>query len=439
MTLESLEKQFELPLPAMRQIIEAFHSEMEGGLAADNGGSLKMIPTYVEMPTGKERGRYIALDLGGTNFRVLELTLKGNRRTDGDSMMKFVLGEEHITGSAETFFGFIADSVKIFLKKHKAPADSPLNLGFTFSFPIRQTGLAGGILIEWTKGFNVKGVVGQDVVRLLREAFKRGEIDNINISALVNDTVGTLVAKGYEDPDCDIGVIIGTGTNACYPERMSGIKKWRGPKTRSGRMIINIEWGNFNKLASTSYDRQLDGESDNPGQQILEKMVSGMYLGEIARLVLKEMAEEGALSCGLIPLLRNKKGFETEYMSVIEADKTGDLKTTGDLLSKLGSPVVSVSDRRAFKEVCRLVSRRGARISASCIAAIITRIDPSLSKTHTVAVDGAVFEKHPTFANNMREGLREIFPPKTRRVKLALAKDGSGKGAAIIAAVAANR
>ena len=296
MVTENLEKLFELPLPEMEKIIETFMTDMARGLAGENS-SLKMIPTYVGMPTGNEKGRFIALDLGGTNFRVLELTLGGGRKIGRTNMMKFALGKEQITGSAEIFFDFIADSVKIFLRKYKIPDTAKINLGFTFSFPIRQTGIASGILICWTKGFEARGVVGNDVVGLMNEAFARRGIKNVKISALVNDTVGTLVAKSYEDPDCDVGVIIGTGTNACYPE---------------ARTIINIEWGNFNKLTSTVYDRQLDEESDNPGEQILEKMVSGMYMGEVTRLILRDLATKAQLSCGPIPILLKKKSFETE-------------------------------------------------------------------------------------------------------------------------------
>lgn len=43
--------------------------------------------------------------------------------------------------------------------------------------------------------------------------------------ALINDTVGTLVAASYESHgQCDIGVIIGTGTNASYLETTKNIK-----------------------------------------------------------------------------------------------------------------------------------------------------------------------------------------------------------------------
>ena len=192
--LPELERLFELSRPAMDKIIKSFHLDMAGGLAGKES-SLKMIPTYVEMPGGNEKGRFIALDLGGTNFRVLELTLKGSRRMASPRIMKFALEKRHMNGSAELFFDFIADSVKIFLKKYKLPETSSLNLGFTFSFPIRQTGIASGILICWTKGFEARGVVGNDVVKLMNEAFARRGIKNINISALVNVSVARSVAN----------------------------------------------------------------------------------------------------------------------------------------------------------------------------------------------------------------------------------------------------
>lgn len=57
--------------------------------------------------------------------------------------------------------------------------DQVLPLGFTFSFPCRQTELASATLWKWTKGFNASGVEGEDVCKLLKEAMKRrGVIEN---------------------------------------------------------------------------------------------------------------------------------------------------------------------------------------------------------------------------------------------------------------------
>ena len=42
--------------------------------------SVKCFPTYVnELPTGTEHGKFLALDLGGTNFRVVVIDIAENK------------------------------------------------------------------------------------------------------------------------------------------------------------------------------------------------------------------------------------------------------------------------------------------------------------------------------------------------------------------------
>jgi hypothetical protein len=43
----------------------------------------------------------------------------------------------------------------------------PPVIGFCFSFAVEQAALNSGKLLVWTKGFNVEGVIGKDVVQLL--------------------------------------------------------------------------------------------------------------------------------------------------------------------------------------------------------------------------------------------------------------------------------
>ena len=56
----------------------AFRNELEAGLKHGLSGScLQMENTYVpELPNGTEEGTYLALDLGGTNFRVMLMEMK---------------------------------------------------------------------------------------------------------------------------------------------------------------------------------------------------------------------------------------------------------------------------------------------------------------------------------------------------------------------------
>jgi hexokinase len=43
--------------------------------------------------------------------------------------------------------------------KFYLPSGRKREIGFTFSFPVRQTSIDSGILIKWTKGFAVSGTV----------------------------------------------------------------------------------------------------------------------------------------------------------------------------------------------------------------------------------------------------------------------------------------
>lgn len=434
--LDYIDKSFRITGSEMRKIMRDFHSEMARGLAGRKS-SLKMIPAFVTKPTGNEKGSFFAIDLGGTNLRISEAELQGNGKCRIRKTKNFVLNKRYLKSGGEELFNFIADRIKSFIKAEKMDSRANIDLGFTFSFPMEQRGPASGKLLHWTKGFNVKGVIGEDVVRLLKEAMARRGTNNINIRALTNDTVGTFFARAYEDRNCDIGVIIGTGTNACYSEELANIPKWKGPYSPKSRMIINIEWGNFNKLQPTSYDRRLDKATNNPGQQVLEKMVSGMYLGELTRLVFKDLIKRKMLFEGSSsPVFDKAYNFKTEYMSRIEEDRSRRLSDVGRLLKKLGISNYTLSDRRLVRKICELISMRAARISAAALAGILAKMDPRMERRHTIAIDGSVYEKHPGFSNNMKDGLKELFGRRYSLIKLILTKDGSGKGAAIMAGVA---
>lgn len=74
------------------------------------------------------------------------------------------------------------------------------------------------------------------------------DVLQFKVVALLNDSVGTLAGGCYEDDSTKIGVILGTGTNACYAEHVTNISAL--PVHRKGdvsrpQMVINTEWGNF--------------------------------------------------------------------------------------------------------------------------------------------------------------------------------------------------
>uniref|UniRef100_A0A3B4GAA9 Phosphotransferase n=1 Tax=Pundamilia nyererei TaxID=303518 RepID=A0A3B4GAA9_9CICH len=135
---------------------------------------VKMLPTFVRAtPDGTEKGDFLALDLGGTNFRVLHVRVE----EEAQKVLKMdsqicAIPQEMMLGTGEQLFDHIATCLGDFLESHNLKGQT-LPLGFTFSFPCEQLEIDKSILIRWTKGFNCSGVEGKDVVQLLKEAIHR--------------------------------------------------------------------------------------------------------------------------------------------------------------------------------------------------------------------------------------------------------------------------
>jgi len=404
-------EQFDFGKKEASCLINSFHDEMAKGLKKEKS-SLKMLSSFVKCPTGDEKGRFLAVDLGGTNFRVMAVELCGARKFNILAVSRYAIAKDIMEGKGGLLFDFIAASIDSFLTEKNLPKTSKYGLGFTFSFPVRQTGIKAGSLILWTKGFSASGVVGNDVVALLEKALKQRGVKCISIDALANDTVGTLMTKSYQMAGCDAGVILGTGTNACYPE-----------KRENNGIIINIEWGNFDKFGRSIVDEKLDQGSVNKGAQFFEKAVSGMYLGEIFRLLL----------CGhpqfASRLICKPYSISSENLSQI----VGDAFDFGSI----GLDGISLDDISALKSIANMIFKRSARLAVSAIASIALWLDEPLDREHVVAIDGALFEKYPGYSDEMRAFLTEILGEKAKKISFEHAKDGSGVGAAIIAAVAA--
>ncbi|XP_004583497.2 hexokinase HKDC1 isoform X1 [Ochotona princeps] len=431
---------FRLTHEQLRSVKDRMRAELEFGLKKKTHplATVKMLPTYVcGMPDGTEKGKFLALDLGGTNFRVLLVKIRSGRKSVRMYNKIFAIPLEIMQGTGEELFDHIVQCIADFLE-YMGLKGARLPLGFTFSFPCRQKSIDKGTLIGWTKGFKATDCEGEDVVDLLREAIKRRNEFDLDIVAVVNDTVGTMMTCAYEDPNCEIGLIAGTGSNMCYMEEMQNIELVDGDE---GKMCINTEWGGFGDNGCmddirTQYDKEVDEGSLNPGKQRYEKMTSGMYLGEIVRQMLIALTKQGLLFRGQISeRLRTRGIFETKFLSQIESDRLALLQVRR-ILQQLGLDS-TCEDSIIVKEVCGVVSRRAAQLCGAGMAAVVEKRREDQGLEHlriTVGVDGTLYKLHPHFSRILQETVQELAP--RCEVTFMLSEDGSGKGAALITAVA---
>jgi hexokinase len=346
------------------------------------------------------------------------------------------------TGSADALFDYIADCLKQFiLSNHEEGKLKEMHLGFTFSYPCQQDYIDHGILQRWTKGFDVKGVEGHDVVPMFEAALKRKQVP-IKVTALINDTTGTLIASNYTDQTTKIGCIFGTGCNAAYFETAGCIPKLEHMNLPPDMAVaINCEWGAFDNehqcLPRTTYDVTIDEQSPRPGQQAFEKMIAGYYLGEIFRLVLLDLAENKDVQIfdkQDLSKLKEQYSLDSSFPSDIESDPFENLNEIEDLFEKKLGIKTSDCERKLIRRLAELIGIRAARLSACGISAIVTK--KNLAPC-SVGADGSVFNKYPNFKERNADALEEILGHRDVVVKPA--EDGSGVGAALIAALTLDR
>ena len=415
-------KEFTVSTDELREIAADFRYDLRKGLKDPAESSLRMLKSYVGLPDGNETGEYLALDFGGTNVRVLRIRLEGNGKFE---VLKKVAKPLKVAGvydfigegsTAEQMFDFIAGLVDEAVDGNH---ETKYFLGHTFSFPSEQSNLYNAKLIIWTKEFATAGVEGKVVNDLLKEALERQGLNNVEPTAVINDTVAVLLAAAYKQPDVYIGSIYATGHNTCYLEPYAD--------SAEEPMILNLESGGFSKLIPNRFDREFDKNSEKPGEQRLEKMVSGRYMGEIFGMALAELLNENG----------KKYGFTSIDMSNIIVDDSDDKKEVKAIVAEKTGCNLDTADAELVQKFTAAMVVRSARLVTASYVGIIWQLageEGKALKQH-IAIDGSVYEKMPLAKENIMRALSELLGENAGIVDTVLENGGSGLGAAIAAAM----
>ena len=173
----------------------------------------------------------------------------------------------------------------------------------------------------------------------------------VGSDSCLHDYQYCLSSCAWKDDRCRIGLILGTGTNACYLEDIKNIETLNQEDfPGQEHMVINTEWGAFGDngeldFIKTKWDENVDEMSVNPGKQIYEKMISGMYMGELIRQVLVDLMKDDLIFVGADrERLLDRGSFFTRYASEIESDPVGEYTRCRQALEELGMDPDEVSD-----------------------------------------------------------------------------------------------
>ena len=281
---------FKLDNEQLKGIAHAFREKVEEGLNKNNA-EIQCIPTFILPKATDVKGKALVLDLGGTNYRVAIVDFSTEKPiiypNNGWKKDMSIMKSPGYT--REELFKELADLIVEIKREEEMP------IGYCFSYPTESIPGGDARLLRWTKGVDIREMVGQFVGKPLRVHLNEKNKIRFTGVKVLNDTIASLFA-GLTDKSYDayIGLIVGTGTNMATFIPSDKITKLDPECHVQGLIPVNLESGNFYPPFLTAVDDTVDATSDSLGKQRFEKAVSGMYLGDIlkAAFPLEEFEEK---------------------------------------------------------------------------------------------------------------------------------------------------
>src|SRR5260370_22723956 len=179
--------------PALDAIAKDFQAQIGQGLAGE-GGSLKMLPTFTRQPSGRERGRVVVVDWGGTKARagLVELAGGGSVRIVTEEGLTFP--EAVKRGAPEPVFDLIAGAVDRVAQAERVAAPP---LAFVYSYPARLERIDRAVALASTKAWRLQGLLGRDVAAMLTAALGRAGLARITLAAAGHQTAAAAIPPSH--------------------------------------------------------------------------------------------------------------------------------------------------------------------------------------------------------------------------------------------------
>lgn len=384
----------------LNAITAEFVAEMERGLKKQPS-SLMMIPTYLGVTGSIQPGeKAIAIDAGGTNLRVAVVTFG----TDGAEISD--LNTWPMPGTSQRltkgeFLAALADRLMSVI-------DQSDKIGFCFSYPAEILPNKDARVIQFCKEVDVVGAEGMLICSELEaELASRGAAGKSVV--LLNDTVAALLGGlqfGADNAsDGYIGFILGTGTNTCYVENCAEISS---VDVQQGSMIVNIESGIFDKFPQGEFEKRYDQLSAIPGDHLLEKSVSGVYLCEIIYQTVLQAGQDGLLT------QETADNIRCAGINGVEVD---DFMRQPDGSGKLAGLCTTMGDREVLQAIIDLAFERAARLVCATLAGVMVKSDGGKTSENpmNISAEGSTFWKSYVFRPKLDALVKEYINGKLHR------------------------
>ncbi|KAL9043560.1 MAG: hypothetical protein Q9214_003257 [Letrouitia sp. 1 TL-2023] len=454
----------QLPVDALLALSKKLQAELKERLQSS---PQCMLPSHnYTLPDGREKGTYLALEVGGSTLRVALVDLSGRSSTEKSLRIRRIVTStidqrvRDFQGLA--FFDWIAMRIGEMLAADREASDymrlkEPLPMGIAWSFPIDQTSIRSGNIIGMGKGFHCSTSKGADLGDIIEQACQRANL-NIRLDAIVNDSSAAVLSRAYVEPTTRLAVILGTGINAAIHLPTASLHRSKfGARTfpsevDTSHVLVNTELSMFGKqvFPTTRWDELLNARHIMPNYQPMEYLLAGGYLGEVVRQILVEATETAGLFNGsLPPTLSKPYSLDTHTLASIEIDTYPALSLSCQIFRDRfpsSTPPTPV-DIHFVRQVILSVSHRSQKYFTAAIHALSSILqstdegDLTRDLDHvSIGCDGSVINKYPGYMSRSQELLDQLVAMEAnghKRVVLESAGESAVLGAGVAAGMAA--
>jgi len=347
--------------------VRGFTEEMEAGLSGMES-SLLMLPSYLSVEPGiPPEGEVIAIDAGGTNIRIALVHFEPGKVPAIDRLEKHRIPGSEGTISSDGFFARIAEYIG-------DRTEETNNVGFCFSFPCEIEKDRDGKIIYFDKEVKVDGSEGKHIGIELNAAFADVGKGPVKVTVL-NDTaaalIGAVLANGVSGMGGYIGLIYGTGANICYydPDK---------------DMLINTEAGGYGGFRQSACDAEIDAESEDPGAQRFEKMVSGAYFSTVVLKAVKLAAAKGLFGAETAEAIGGLAELDAVKIDAF-------MREDGGRGTELGKLCYTEEDAFILYGIIDGLYDRAAKLVAIAITAVLRRSGATEGHKGYIVAEGSSF------------------------------------------------